>query len=321
MSIEDHEDAESIAFRVEEKDAGARIDQLITDAVEQLSRSAAARLVREGEVSIGGATIRKPAHRVEAGDRVEVVIPSPAPANIVSQDIPLRIIHQDDDLAIVDKPAGLVIHPAAGHASGTLVNALLHHLENLSGVGGELRPGIVHRLDKDTSGLLVVAKNDRAHRILSETWNTDAVRKFYLALVYGAPPESGTIDRPIARHPKDRKKMAIVEGGRRALTEYRTVGSFTGCSLVELELKTGRTHQIRVHLQTIGHPVVGDSVYGGAQWKGVQDRRVRDLLRSVERQALHAARLELIHPTSGERMTFESELPGDMGRVVERLRG
>ena len=321
MSIEDHEDAESIAFRVEEKDAGARIDQLITDAVEQLSRSAAARLVREGEVSIGGATIRKPAHRVEAGDRVEVVIPSPAPANIVSQDIPIRIIHQDDDLAIVDKPAGLVIHPAAGHASGTLVNALLHHLENLSGVGGELRPGIVHRLDKDTSGLLVVAKNDRAHRILSETWNTDAVRKFYLALVYGAPPESGTIDRPIARHPKDRKKMAIVEGGRRALTEYRTVGSFTGCSLVELELKTGRTHQIRVHLQTIGHPVVGDSVYGGAQWKGVQDRRVRDLLRSVERQALHAARLELTHPTSGERMTFESELPGDMGRVVERLRG
>lgn len=321
MSSPDQPDPEQIRFTVNASEAGTRIDQLVAERVPELSRSAAARLIRDGRVSVDGAQVSKASHRAETGNRVDIEVPAPEPADVVAQEIPLSIVYQDEDLAVVDKPAGLVVHPAAGHASGTLVNALLHHLDGLSGVGGELRPGIVHRLDKDTSGLLVVAKNDRAHRGLSESWNTDAIRKVYLAIVYGSPSRpTGSIEAPIGRHPRDRKKMAILDGGRSAKTLYRVLESYTGCSLVELELRTGRTHQIRVHLQSIGHPVVGDPVYGGAQWKGIQDRRIRDLLRSVDRQALHASRLELTHPGSGDRMTFVSPLPNDMQRLLDGLR-
>jgi 23S rRNA pseudouridine1911/1915/1917 synthase len=265
--------------------------------------------------------ILRPSETVRAGSTIRVRLEPPVATEVEAQAIPLRIVWQDADLAIIEKPAGLVVHPAAGHADGTLVNALLHHLDDLSGIGGELRPGIVHRLDKETSGLLVVAKNDEAHRRLSERWRSPEVRKIYLALVYGAPdPAEGSIDHPIGRHPKDRKKMAVVAGGREARTIYRTLERYHGCSLVELELETGRTHQIRVHLASIGHPVVGDPVYGGAQWKGVQEGRVRALLKSLDRQALHASRLELVHPRSGERMEFDSPLPEDLDRVVEGLR-
>jgi 23S rRNA pseudouridine1911/1915/1917 synthase len=304
-----------------EEDSPGRLDQLLAREIPELSRSTAARLIRAGLVEVGEEVILRPSETIRAGSIVRVRLEPPAPTEVEAQEIPLRIVWQDADLAIIDKPAGIVVHPAAGHADGTLVNALLHHLTDLSGIGGELRPGIVHRLDKETSGLLVVAKNDQAHRRLAERWTSPEVRKVYVALVYGAPdPAEGKVDRPIGRHPKDRKKMAVVSGGREARTRYRTLERFHGCSLIELELETGRTHQIRVHLASIGHPVVGDPVYGGAQWKGVQEGRVRSLLRSLDRQALHASRLELVHPRSGEPMVFESPLPEDMRRVVEGLR-
>jgi 23S rRNA pseudouridine1911/1915/1917 synthase len=311
-----------IELTTAEEDSPSRLDQLLPRRIPELSRSAAARLIRSGLVEIDEEVILRPSEAIRAGSIVRVRLEPPVPTNVEAQEIPLRIVWQDPDLAIIDKPAGIVVHPAAGHADGTLVNALLHHLEDLSGIGGELRPGIVHRLDKETSGLLVVAKNDEAHRRLSERWRGPEVKKVYVALVYGAPdPAEGTIDRPVGRHPKERKKMAVVAGGREARTRYRTLERFHGCSLVELELETGRTHQIRVHLASIGHPVVGDPVYGGAQWKGVQEGRVRSLLRSLGRQALHASRLELVHPRSGEPLVFESPLPEDIQRVVEGLRG
>jgi 23S rRNA pseudouridine1911/1915/1917 synthase len=318
---ERRKDQRVIELAVGDDDPPSRLDQILTRTVPELSRSAAARLIRSGLVEVDEAVILRPSETVRAGSTIRVRLEPPAPTEVEAQEIPLKIVWQDGDLAIIDKPAGLVVHPASGHADGTLVNALLHHLEDLSGIGGELRPGIVHRLDKETSGLLVVAKNDEAHRRLSERWRTPEVRKIYVALVYGTPdPAEGRIDRPIGRHPKDRKKMAVVPGGREARTRYRTLERFHGSSLLEIELETGRTHQIRVHLASIGHPVVGDPVYGGAQWKGVQGGRVRALLRSLDRQALHASRLELVHPRSGDGMVFESPLPEDMRSVVEGLR-
>lgn len=320
MSKTDASDEAPIQFEVAEDESGARVDQLIGDRIAEISRSAAARLIRDGRVTIEGIAADKPSIRVETGQIVTVRLLAPEPARAAPENIPLSVLYQDDDIAIIDKPSGLVVHPAAGHQQGTLVNALLHHLDGLSGIGGEMRPGIVHRLDKDTSGLVVVAKNDLAHRFLSETWNRGSVRKTYLAIVYGAPsPDSGMIDAPIGRHARDRKRMAIVPDGKLSSTAYRVLEFFTGCSLVELDLNTGRTHQIRVHLQSIGHPVVGDPIYSGAQWKGIQDRAVRDVLRSMKRQALHAFRLELVHPSTRERLRFEAELPEDMRRMLEGL--
>ncbi len=319
MSIRDTGNSKSLIVSID--DDGKRIDQLLGEHFPELSRSAASRLIRDGHVSISGRAVLKSSRKCDAGELIEVLLPAPEDSGITPQALPIEVVYQDDDLAVINKDVGMVVHPAAGHRDGTLVNALLYHLDGLSGVGGETRPGIVHRLDKETSGLLVVAKHDRAHRQLSETWNSEAVRKFYLALVYGSPtPPSGTIDKPIGRDPRDRKKMGVVASGRKAVTVYRTIQSFPGCSLLELELKSGRTHQIRVHLKSIGHPVVGDTVYGGAQWKGVQDRAVQTALRSMKRQALHAARLEIVHPITGERMVFEAPLPEDMAKVLEKLR-
>ena len=310
------------SFIVAPSDGGERVDHLVGEYVPETSRSAAARLIRGGNVTVDGVPVLKPSHKCDGGARVEVRLPPPDSSGVEPQNLPIRIVFEDDDIAVIDKEVGMVVHPAAGHRDGTLVNALLHHLEGLSGVGGEARPGIVHRLDKETSGLLVVAKHDRAHRTLTATWNSDAVRKFYLALVYGTPsPEDGTIDRPIGRDPRDRKRMAVVPSGRSAVTLYRVLEAFPGCALLELELRTGRTHQIRVHLKSIGHPVVGDTVYGGAQWKGVRDPNVQRQLRTMKRQALHAARLEMIHPITGAPMTVESPLPEDMQKVLEGLRG
>jgi 23S rRNA pseudouridine1911/1915/1917 synthase len=278
-------------------------------------------LVEEGHVRLDTNEVGKTSHRVWAGQRIDVEFPPPAPASLIPEDLPLKILWEDADLAVVDKPAGVVVHPAAGHASGTLVNALLFHVKDLSGVGGEIRPGIVHRLDKETSGVLVIAKNDLAHRTLAGQWNTERIRKEYLALVYGTPdPDRGSINAPIGRDPRDRKRMTVVRGGRHAITDYEVVEPLRYVSLLSCRLRTGRTHQIRVHMKHIGHPIVGDPVYSGPQWRGIPDKQLQKSLGSMKRQALHAARITLPHPRTGETMTFESPLSDDISRLLNTLR-
>jgi len=300
---------------------GLRLDRALSELFPDLSRSFLAKLIDQQHVRLGTEVATKASHRVAAGQQVTVEIPPAAPAGIVSQDLPLTVLYDDEDLVVIDKPAGLVVHPAAGHPDQTLVNALLFHVRDLSGVGGELRPGIVHRLDKDTSGVMIIAKNDESHRRLSEAWNTDAVRKEYLALVYGTPAASkGTIDAPIGRDPRERKRMAVVPGGRRAVTDYEVVERYRYASLLRCRLRTGRTHQIRVHLKHQGHPVVGDPVYSGPQWHGIPDRKIQKALASLTRQALHAVRIEFRHPRTGAVVACEAEMPGDMEGVVTALR-
>jgi 23S rRNA pseudouridine1911/1915/1917 synthase len=294
---------------------GARIDRAITALLPAHSRSFLARIIDDGGVLLAGRAVTKPSQRVAGGDAIELDIPPPAATEMVSQDLPLTVIHEDDDIVVIDKPPGMVVHPAAGHADRTLVNALLFHVKDLSGIGGELRPGIVHRLDKDTSGVMVIAKHDAAHRALSAAWGTDRVRKEYLAIVYGTPKESrGIIDAPIGRDPRNRKRMAVVAGGRRAVTEYEVVEPLRHASLLRLVLRTGRTHQIRVHLKSLGHPIIGDPLYSGPQWRGIPDKRLQKAISAFPRQALHAARLEI--PGGA----FESPLPDDMRRLVDSLR-
>ena len=301
--------------------AGFRLDRALGELFPEHSRSALARLVAEGHVRVDSQVAPKPSLRVEANQTVEVDFPDPEPSSVASQEIPLAILYEDADLAVLDKPAGLVVHPAAGHPDRTLVNALLFHVKDLSGIGGELRPGIVHRLDKDTSGVMIVAKHDDAHRKLTAAWNTDQVRKEYLAIVYGTPSQTaGTIDAPIGRDPRDRKRMAVVAGGRNAVTDYEVLARLRGTALLRCRLRTGRTHQIRVHLRHLGHPIVGDPVYSGPQWRGIPDRKVQRALASMERQALHAAKITLPHPRSGERMTFEAPLPADLAALLDALR-
>lgn len=300
---------------------GERLDRALAILIPGHSRSYLARLVTEGDVSVGGVVAAKSSQPVAEGDVIDVAIPDAAPTGAIAQDLPLRIVYQDSDIVVVDKPAGLVVHPAAGHADSTMVNALLHHVRDLSGIGGETRPGIVHRLDKDTSGLIVVAKNDAAHRALTAAWPTPSVVKQYLVLVYGKPKlDSGSIDKPIGRDPRNRKRMGVVSGGRKAITEWRVVENFSSVSLLLCTLRTGRTHQIRVHLKSIGHPVVGDPLYSGPQWKGVTEQAVRRALAAVGRQALHATRLSFPHPRTGEQMDFESPMPDDMAAAVAVLR-
>jgi 23S rRNA pseudouridine1911/1915/1917 synthase len=222
---------------------------------------------------------------------------------------------------VIDKPAGLVVHPAAGHADRTLVNALLFHVRDLSGIGGELRPGIVHRLDKDTSGVMVIAKNDDAHRKLTAAWSTDAVRKEYVAIVYGTPSQMrGTIDAPIARDPRNRQRMAIVAGGRNAITDYEVIEQLRHASVIRCVLRTGRTHQIRVHLKSLGHPIIGDPVYSGPQWRGIPDKKLQKAIAGFGRQALHAAHLAISHPKTDIPMTFTAPLPDDMRGLIVALR-
>ncbi|MFN2441917.1 MAG: RluA family pseudouridine synthase [Thermoanaerobaculia bacterium] len=301
---------------------GSRLDQVLTALLPEHSRSFLSSLIADGRVAISGRTVTRKSERVEAGTEVTIEIPPPASTDVIAQDIPLTILYQDADLVVIDKPAGLVVHPAAGHADSTLVNALLHHVSDLSGIGGEIRPGIVHRLDKDTSGVLLVAKNDAAHRALSAAWNSGAVRKTYLTLVYGAPktPE-GVIEGAIGRDPRDRKKMAVVSRGRPARTLYTTLEAFRYVSLLSCRLETGRTHQLRVHLKSIGHPILGDPTYSGPQWRGIPDKRLQKAIAAMTRQALHASSLELDHPTTGERMKFEAPLPADFEALLEAVRG
>src|SRR5437764_5825706 len=292
---------------------GARLDRAAAALFPAYSRSFVARLIEDGRVAVGGRAVTKPSHRVAAGDAVELEVPPPAATDVVSQDLPLTILHEDDDIVVIDKPPGLVVHPAAGHADRTLVNALLFHVKDLSGIGGEMRPGIVHRLDRDTSGVMVIAKNDAAHRALTAAWSS--VRKEYLAVVYGIPKKSrATIDAPIGRDPRNRKRMAVAPGGRRAVTDYEVVEPLRHASLVRCTLRTVRTHQIRVHLKSIGHPIIGDPLYSGPQWRGIPDKRLQKAISAFPRQALHAARLVL--PAG----TFEAPLPEDMRELVAALR-
>lgn len=300
---------------------GARLDRVLADLFPEFSRSYLARLISEGHVRIDTKLAAKASQRVAEGQRIEIEVPPPLPSTVESQDLPLHVLYEDADLVVIDKPAGLVVHPAAGHHDETLVNALLFHVRDLSGVGGELRPGIVHRLDKDTSGVMVIAKNDDAHRKLTAAWNTDAVRKEYVAVVYGTPePAKGTIDAPVGRDPRNRKRMAVVAGGRRAITDYEVIERLRGVSVVRCRLRSGRTHQIRVHMKHIGHPIVGDPVYSGPQWRGIPDKRIQKALASMPRQALHAARITFPHPRTGTSLTFDAPMPGDVTALLETLR-
>lgn len=294
---------------------GLRLDRVLAETLPQHSRSFLAALIEKGHVSLDGKATTKPSARVAAGQEIVVELPPPAPTDVVGQDLPLKIIYEDADLVVIDKPAGLVVHPAAGHSSETLVNALVFHVKDLSGIGGELRPGIVHRLDKDTSGVMVIAKNDRTHRELSAAWGTAAVRKEYLAIVYGAPKKpKGTIDAPIGRDSRNRKRMSAgVAGGRPSVTDYEVVEQLRFTSLIRCRLRTGRTHQIRVHLKHLGHPIVGDTLYSGPQWRGIPDKKLQKALSSFGRQALHAARLVI---PQGD---FSAPLPPDMAALLAAL--
>ncbi len=312
----------SRTLTVEAAAEGARLDRWLADTLRDLSRARIQSLIASGDVLLDGRRARSSA-RVRAGQTVSVSVPAPAPSEPEPEDIPLTIVHEDPHLLVIDKPAGLVVHPAAGAPRGTLVNALLRHVRDLSGVGGVLRPGIVHRLDRGTSGLLVVAKDDPTHQALARQFAGRSVVKEYLALVLGVPtPSRGTITAPIGRDPVHRKKMSVrARRAREARTDYAVVEALDGAALLRLRIHTGRTHQIRVHLASIGHPVAGDPTYGGARTAPSRKAASREALRSLPRPALHAARLAFIHPATGEPVSFESPLPPDVEDVVERLRG
>jgi 23S rRNA pseudouridine1911/1915/1917 synthase len=312
-------------------EAGERLDRMLAAHINELSRSRLKALILAGHVAISGRTIRDPGHRVNAGDQIEVAVPEAEPAAPGPEAIPLAIVHEDDDIIVIDKPRGLVVHPAAGNWTGTLVNALIAHCgESLSGIGGVRRPGIVHRLDKDTTGLMVVAKNDRAHRSLAAQFadhgRTGPLKRGYLAFAWGAPDRpKGTIDKPIDRHPQARDRMAVREGGRAAVTLWEVLERYPPrpavASLLDCRLMTGRTHQIRVHLAAIGHPLMGDDVYGpGFKTKAaLLPAPAKNALEALSRQALHAYLLLIEHPATGEEMEFRSPLPPDLARLRESL--
>jgi 23S rRNA pseudouridine1911/1915/1917 synthase len=299
-----------IALAAAEADAGERLDRFIAAAVPELSRSQAQQLIAAGMATVNGRPARS-SYPLRPGDALVLTIPPPQPIELRPEDIPLNIVHEDADIVVVDKPAGMVVHPAPGHSGGTLVNALLGRYPDLQ-IGGELRPGIVHRLDQGTSGLLVVARNDRAMRALTEQQRERRMRKIYLAVVEGRMKvAAGTVDAPIARHPNERLRMAVVPGGREARTHYRLLEELGLYSLLELQLESGRTHQIRVHMQHISRPVLGDQLY--------TPRRGRPTL-GLERQFLHAHQLGFFHPASAEWVEFSSPLPPDLQLVLDRLR-
>ncbi len=284
---------------------GSRLDRYIAEHC-QISRAYAQQLIGEGQITVNG-NRSKASHRLAVGDRVVAIIPPPSPISLAPEDIPLKVVYEDSDLIVVDKPAGLLVHPAAGQRTGTLVNALLARCPDLQGIDGSVRPGIVHRLDKNTSGLMVVAKNDAAQMSLSRQIKQRSITKGYLALVAGRlSPERGAIEAPVGRHPKDRKRMAVVSGGREARTQYRVIKYLNGYTLLEAMPETGRTHQIRVHFSAIGHPVLGDPVYG----------KKSPLL---GRQFLHAHRLGFRLPSTGEFVEFRAELPPDLEQVLAHL--
>ncbi len=320
---------------VESGEAGERLDRVLAAHVTALSRTRIKALVLAGRVAIGGSTIRDPGHRVNAGNRIAVAVPPPEPAAPEAEEMPLAIVYEDDALIIIDKPKGLVVHPAAGNRTGTLVNALIAHCgASLSGIGGVKRPGIVHRLDKDTTGLMVVAKTDRAHQALAAQFadhgRTGPLQRGYLAFVWGVPERPrGTIDKPLGRHPNARERMAVRPTGRPAVTHYEVLERYLGtdgkpvASLIACRLETGRTHQIRVHLAAIGHPLLGDDTYGaGYRTKAaLLPENARQALQGLGRQALHAYLLGFEHPVTGQELIYKSALPPDLDVLRRALRG
>jgi len=299
---------------------GERLDQVLVALLPAQSRSALQRLIREGRVTLPEGPAR-PSYRVRGGEQVTIELPPPRPSDLAAEARPLAILYQDADLVVLDKPAGMAVHPGAGSRSGTLVNVLLHHCRDLSGVGGTERPGIVHRLDRETTGVMVVAKNDATHRALAAQFKARTVGKVYEALVWGRPRLSqGVVDAPIGRHPTARVKMAVRPGGRAARTGYRLLAALGPVAHLELRPATGRTHQIRVHLKSIGHPVVGDRLYGGVRAAGVRDPAARSALRAYGGLALHARILEFDHPRTGERRRFEAPLPTELRELLAALR-
>ncbi|HET7885765.1 MAG TPA: RluA family pseudouridine synthase [Bradyrhizobium sp.] len=325
--------SERLHVTVAGSEGSTRLDRVLAAHIAELSRSRLKALILDGKVAVRNALVRDPAYHVAAGDTITIDVPEPVAAEPLGEDIALDIVYEDDDLIVIDKPAGLVVHPGAGHETGTLVNALIAHCgDSLSGIGGVKRPGIVHRLDKDTSGLLVVAKNDAAHASLSAQFadhgKTGEMRRGYLAFVWGVPNRvRGTVDAPIDRHPHAREKMAVREGGRHAVTHWEVVKSFAGpdgkpvASLLACELETGRTHQIRVHLAHIGHPLMGDMVYGPhfktkATHLGPQSQAA---LEALGRQALHAYLLALEHPKTGAILEWSSDLPAELRFLEQTL--
>jgi 23S rRNA pseudouridine1911/1915/1917 synthase len=310
---------------VDASEDNLRLDVAVSLHFDEVSRAQAKRWIEEGRVRLGGKSAR--ASRIcREGDRIEVDVPAPRPAKPLPESIPLEIIHEDRHLVVVNKPAGMVVHPAPGHPSGTLVNALLAHSRDLSGIGGVVRPGIVHRLDKGTSGLLVVAKSDSAHQSLAAQFRDRSVTKRYVAIVHGTPPERLVIDRAIGRDPRHRTRISSrARAPRTATSELTRLERLPESALVEIRILTGRTHQIRVHLSEAGYPVVGDREYGGSR-RGARPRAQTSaaafrLLRDFERPALHALELALVHPESGVRVRFQAPLPRDMAELLSKLRG
>lgn len=300
-----------IELTVTAQTAGERLDKYLSEQIEGLSRSAASRLIFEGGVTVGDSAVKKN-YKTAEGDIITVLTDSPQPVDILPEDIPLDVVYEDDHLLVVNKPKGMVVHPAPGHYSGTLVNALMHHCRNgLSGINGELRPGIVHRIDKNTSGLLVVAKSDTAHAGLSEQIKEHSFTREYLAICYGNIKEDErTIDAPIGRHKTDRKKMCVTQlNSREAITHITVLERYSGFTYIRCRLETGRTHQIRVHLASVGHPIAGDEVYGPSK-----------VITSLGGQCLHAYRLGFIHPVTGEYMEFTADPPESFVKFREKLR-
>lgn len=291
-------------------DEAIRLDAFLAGALPELTRSRASALIEAGQVTVNGKTAPKSC-RLTGGETVEIDLPdAPEETELAAQDIPLDVVYEDEDVIVVNKPAGLVVHPAPGHPDGTLVNALLYHCgDSLSGIGGEKRPGIVHRIDRDTSGLIIAAKNDAAHAFLSAQLSDHTLARTYECLVVGnLKQDSGTVDAPIGRHPSDRKKMAVVSGGRNAVTHWEVVARYSGVTHVRCRLETGRTHQIRVHMAYIGHPILGDTVYGA-----------KKPVAGLTGQCLHAEGLRFIHPRTGEAVELHCSLPEEFTRMLEKL--
>lgn len=300
---------ENYNFKVDENSVGIRLDVFISNEFEEKSRSYIQGIIEKENATVNG-KCRKSNFKLKLEDKIDLCIPDPIELNVKAEDIPLDIIYEDSDVIVINKPQDMVVHPAPGNYTGTLVNALLNHCKDLSGINGVLRPGIVHRIDKDTSGALVVAKNDNAHNSLAEQLKDHSMTRSYLAIVEGViKDDEGIVDAPIGRHPKDRIKMAIVESGKKAVTHYKVIERFDGYTLVECNLETGRTHQIRVHMAKIGHPLVGDLIYGFKKQRF-----------NLKGQVLHAKRLGFIHPTTNKYMEFDSPIPTYFENLITKLR-
>ena len=301
---------EPILLRASEESKNQRLDAFLASSLDGLTRSQATRLIESGEVAVNGRAVSK-SYKLAGGEDIAVTLPEPEPVEAVPQDIPLDVVYEDADVIVVNKPSGMVVHPAPGHPDGTLVNALLYHcVGTLSGIGGALRPGIVHRIDRDTSGLIIAAKNDAAHQYLSAQLADHTLARTYECIVVGALREDrGTVDAPIARHPTDRKRMAVVAGGREAVTHWEVIARYPGYTHVRCRLETGRTHQIRVHMAYIGHPILGDTVYGA-----------KKEVPGLTGQCLHAVGLRFLHPRTHEVMELSCPLPEEFTRMLQKIR-